>query len=214
MSTAVQKLERFALAALLSSFVCAPAYAEPNVPANVAATRGSGSTNEFGKTNDYNEGRLDEDVYTHKWYCDTTIPSKSVTGCEVGKTFRVPPTRQFDPLYITVPLGFTVPPMNMQCPQGLVCVDHPPTIDLSAIRGPAEALTPGHDHFTTTDNGGVPEFWNVVVVGVTSRATYDSIAAHRSAEYIFALIKNHDPHVTKLIPTNLFLYFAVLPVGR
>ena len=172
------------------------------------AMRGHG-TDGFGKTDNYDAGRLTNDEYLHGFYCDTTIPAKSATGCEVGTKFMKPPAKSFDPLYITVPLGFSVPPMQMQCPQGLICIDHPPTIDLSAIGGPTNAVTPGHDHFTTTTNMEKPEWWAVYVVGVKNVATYNAIAAHGSYKYIDALIDKHDPNVTAPIPTNLFLYFAV-----
>jgi len=165
----------------------------------------------FGKTDNFDAGRLTNDAYTHGFYCDTTIAAKSTTGCEVGTAFKVPPAKNFDPLYITVPLGFSVPPMQMQCPNGLVCIDHPPTIDLSAIGGPTNAMTPGHDHFTTTRNMGMPEWWDVQVIGVKNAATYRAIAQHGSFAYIESLIDKHDPNVTPPIPTNLFLYFAVEP---
>ena len=165
----------------------------------------------FGKTDDFDASHLANDVYTHGFYCDTSIAAKSATGCEVGTKFAKPPATQFDPLYITVPLGFTVPPMQMQCPQGLICIDHPPTIDLSAIGGPTNAMTPGHDHFTTTRNMGMPEWWSVYVIGVKNVATYNAIANHGSFAYIEHLIDKGDPNVTAPIPTNLFLYFAVTP---
>ncbi len=148
-------------------------------------------------------------TYSHGFYCDTTVPAKSSTGCEVGTSFSKPPSPNYDPLYITVPLGFTLPAMDMQCPTGLVCIDHPPTVDLSAIGGPANTMTPGHDHFTTTRNNGVAEWWDVFVIGVTDRTTYFNIQNHASFAYIQHLIQMGDKHVTKPIPTNIFLYFSV-----
>jgi hypothetical protein len=183
-----------------------------NAAANPRAT-GTG-TDEFGKTSDYDAGRLLEDVYSKGYYCDTSVPAMSATGCEVGTFYNTPPAAQFDPLYITVPLGFNVPPMQMQCPSALVCVDHPATIDLTAIGGPANAATPGHDHFTTTLFHFKPEWWNVLVVGVTNRTTWDAIKLHADFAYINRLIKAKDPSVTAPIPTNLFLYFAVEPLGQ
>jgi len=210
-------LGKVAAAGLLLASLCAPVYAQQTNDNSGANTdpRGHGRSNDYGKTNNNESGALLEDIYTRTWYCDLSVASKSSSGCEVGASYNRPPVppNQFDPLYITVPLGFTVPPMDMQCPQGLVCVDHPGTIDLSRIGGPANTVTPGHDHFTTTTNQGAPEFWDVFVVGVKNRQTYDAIEAHRSFSYIEQLIKSGNPNVTKPIPTNLFLYFAVRPVG-
>ena len=118
-------------------------------------------------------------------------------------------------------------PMNMlECPSGLVCVDHPGTLDLTRIEPALKPLypnlsnaaltdalknfvTPGHDHFITTTNGGVPEWWDVKVVGVTSQAVFNNIRAHKSYAYIQSLQAAHNPNVTATIPTNLFLYFGV-----
>src|SRR5262249_54967787 len=68
---------------------------------------------------------------------------------------------------------------------------------------------PGHDHFITEDNNGQPEWWDVKVIGVTSPTTYANIRAHRNFSYIANLIRAHNPAVTSIIPTNLFLFFAV-----
>ncbi len=178
------------------------------VPMPEATGQGS---NGFGKTNDFESGNLFEDVYNRGFYCDTSVRAKSASGCEVGTKFNRAPAKMFDPLFITVPLGFSIPPMDMQCPNGLICIDHPATIDLTAIGGPANAMTPGHDHFTTTTNQFQPEYWDVFVIGVTSRQTYAAIRAHRSYAYIQYLIAKGDKTVTKPIPTNLFLFFAVKP---
>ena len=175
-----------------------------------AAQAGNGDGQDgYGITRDFESGFITPITYTHGFYCDLSVPAKSQSGCEAGTSYKRPPARQFDQLYITVPLGFTVPPMDMQCPTGLVCIDHPATIDLSAIGGPGDAMTPGHDHYTTTRNNGVPEWWDVEVVGVTDSATYNDIRAHGSFAYIDHLIKMGDKHLTKPIPTNLFLFFGV-----
>jgi len=181
--------------------------------------------NQFGKTDgDINHRNL-LFTYTKGFFCDTSVAATSSTGCEAGRTFNKPPAKNFDPLYITVPLGFTVPAMKMQCPNNLVCVDHPATLDLTRLAAalapiynvtPAQLrpalknfVTPGHDHFITTTNGGKAEWWDVVVIGVTSPSVYNSIANHHSLSYIRWLQAHHNPAVTGDIPTNLFLFFSV-----
>jgi len=197
--------------AVAAGQLSAPAFAQTTNGMVVPEQAGSGSFNGFGKTDNSIKGNKTTDVYTHTWYCDTSIGAKSMSGCEVGTIFKKPPNQNYDPIYITVPLGFSVPAMSMDCPDKLVCVDHPATIDLSAIGGPANAMTPGHDHFTTTVNNGRPEWWDVFVIGVKDAKTYQDIKNHRSFEYIQQLIKRGDKNVTAPIPTNLFLYFAVAP---
>ena len=180
--------------------------------------------NEYGLTAGFHAGAKVDFVYSKGFFCDTSVAAASSTGCEVGQKWKVAPRAQHDPLFITVPLGFSVPGPHMDCPNTLKCVDHPYTIDLSRL-APALApifkttpeelapvlenyVTPGHDHFLTDLNNGKPEWWDVYVVGVTDRATYDAIHAHRSYSYIQSLLKAKNKHVVGPIPTNLFLFFG------
>ncbi len=203
-----------AAGALLIGLLGSPAYAQQTNGAGAGNSKGQGSVNIYGQTNENINGMIETDKYIHTWYCDTSVPSKASTGCEAGVKFNKPPSNMFDPLYITVPDGFTEPPMLEQCPQGLQCVDHPPTIDLSGIGLPPNGPLPGHDHFVTTDNAGVPEYWDVFVVLVTNRQTYDDIEAHHSAQYIEMLLKQKNPYVMPPLPTNVFLFFATVPLGK
>jgi hypothetical protein len=200
----------------------AAAAASSAAPSN-AMQKGMG-VNEYGMTKAFFNGRAVSFTYAKGFYCDRHVTSAATSGCEVGAPFVVPPAKSFDPLYITVPLGFTVPSMSMACPSSLVCVDHPGTIDLSrlepALKGLypqytvaqltaalGNAATPGHAHFITTRNGGRAEWWDVLVVGVTSRAEWNAITAHRSFAFLdHQVIKKM---TTPIIPTNLFLYFSV-----
>jgi hypothetical protein len=180
---------------------------------------------EFGKTDGFYKGQTVEFTYTHGYYCDTSVPAASATHCEVGaKWKKAPVNRTHDPLYITVPLGFAEPMKHIDCPDHLTCVDHPATMDLTrlatalapifkttpAALEPAlrDFATPGHDHFLTDLNNNKPEWWDVYVVGVTSKATMDKIHAHKDFRYIQKLIKSGDKTVVGPIPTNLFLYFG------
>jgi hypothetical protein len=194
--------------------------------AQATSTSGGMGQGQFGKTVGFYQGHEVSFTCTHGYFCDTSIPAKSTTGCEAGTGWKKAPSPMHDPLYITVPLGFNVPAMQMDCPNKLVCVDHPDTIDLSrlaTVLAPifgttpaklapvlANYATPGHDHFVTTLNGGKAEWWDVYVVGVTSRAVYDDIHEHGSATYLQKLIAAKNPNVTAPIPTNLFLFFSAL----
>lgn len=179
---------------------------------------------EFGMTKALFNGHAVDFTYSKGFYCDTSVIAGSTSGCEAGAPALVPPAADFDPLYITVPLGFKVPTNKMECPDGLVCVDHPATIDLSRLESALKPLypgvtdaqltttlknvpTPGHDHFITTRANGKREWWDVKVVGVTSKKEYNKIAAHRSAAFLKKEIKAGK--TTPAIPTNLFLFFSV-----
>jgi hypothetical protein len=191
-------------------------------PSN-AVSHGRG-IDEFGMTKAFYKGHTVDFTYTHGFYCDTRVASTASSKCEAGATYKRPPAKDFDPLYITVPLGFSVSPMRMDCPSGLVCVDHPGTIDLQRLEPALKPLyptltddqltqalanfeTPGHQHFITTKAGGKPEWWDVKVVGVTNRAEYNKITRHRSVSYLRHEIRAG--RTTGVIPTNLFLFFGV-----
>ncbi len=206
-----------AAAAGLGVAACAP-------PSNALAS-GFG-VNQYGKTDTSFGGTTVVSTYTHGFYCDRTVTSAASTGCEVGATFVRPPQTKYDPLYITVPLGFTVPMNMLQCPAGLVCVNHPGTLDMTRIEASLKPfypqltaaqltdalknfVTPGHDHFIATTNQGKPEWWDLKVIGVKNKATYDDIFAHHSTAYIAQLQRAHNPNVTPTISTNVFEYFSV-----
>lgn len=215
------------LAASVAIFVAggvgvAAAATAAQTPSN-ATQKGIGM-NQFGMTQSYFNGRTVSFTYTNGFYCDKHVMAASTSGCEAGATYKVPPAKSFDPLYIEVPLGFTVPTMSMECPSGLVCVDHPGTIDLSALEPALKPLypkltvaqlvaalknspTPGHEHFITTLNGGKAEWWNVDVVGVTSLTEWNAINAHKSVTFLKQQVTKK--LTTPIIPTNLFLFFSV-----
>jgi hypothetical protein len=190
------------------------------------ATMGMGhGVNEFGKTDGFFKGHGVDFTYTKGFYCDTSVASSASTKCEAGEAYKTPPASHFDPLYITVPLGFTVPMHMQDCPATLQCVDHPGTIDLTRLESALKPLypkltdaqltaalgdfaVPGHDHFVTSLNGGKAEWWDVRIVGVTSPKTLAAIRSHESNSYVQKLIDKKDKSVVGPIPTNLFLFFS------
>jgi hypothetical protein len=200
------------------------AVASSSAPPSGAMSTGMGIPG-YGMTHAYFKGVTVGFTYTKGFYCDTSVPSSASSGCEVGANFKKPPAADFDPLYITVPLGFSRPMGMIQCPANLVCVDHPGTIDLTRLEPALKPLypqltdaqltaalknfaTPEHDHFITTANQRKPEWWDVKVIGVTSEKTFSNIRQHRSYGYIEQLLKSGDKTVVGPIDTNLFLYFS------
>jgi hypothetical protein len=181
---------------------------------------------EFGRTVGFYQGSAINFTYTKGFFCDTSVTSAAVTGCEVGKKWNHAPNTQHDPLYITVPLGFTVPMARMDCPAGLKCVDHPATVDLTRLANalapifkttPAKLLpalrnfaTPGHDHFLTDLNNRLPEWWDVYVVGVTSPTVYANIHNHGSFKYIQSLIAAKNRNKFVAIGPTTFGFFAAI----
>jgi hypothetical protein len=194
-------------------------------PPSNAMSHGRG-INEYGMTSAFYKGTRLRFVYTKGFFCDTHVRSTASSKCEAGANFAKPPARHFDPLFITVPLGFSEPMNMLECPDKLVCVDHPGTIDLRRLEPALKPLypgvsrkqllhvlsnypVPGHDHFITDVNHWKPEWWDVKVIGVTSQKTYNAIRDHRSYAFIHYLLNHHNKQVVGPIPTNLFLYFGV-----
>ena len=216
-----------ATAIALVGGVTTVALADSSSPPSNSVSAGRG-IDEFGITEAYYQHQTLPFTYTKGFFCDTSVASSASSGCEVGQTYNRPPAAQFDPLYITVPLGFSVP--MQQCPTALVCVDHPGTVDLTRLESALKPLypqltdaqltdalknfaVPGHDHFITDTNQFLPEWWDVQVVGVTSPQVYADIQHQRSFDYIQQLIAQKNPNVVGPIPSNLFLFFAVNTPG-
>jgi hypothetical protein len=215
------------LAASVAMFVAGGvgvAAAASTTPTPSNATQKGMGVSEYGMTQSFFNGGTVSFTYSKGFYCDRTVTSGASSGCEAGAEYKVAPAKSFDPLYIAVPLGFTVPTMSMECPSALVCVDHPGTIDLSRLEPDLKALypqytaaqltaalknsaTPGHEHFITTTNGGQAEWWDVKVIGVTSMKEWNAIVAHRSFAFLNQQVAKK--LTTPIIPTNLFLYFSV-----
>src|SRR4051794_34814177 len=134
---------RVAVASLvaLSSVGVGVAMASTSSPPSNAVSTARG-INEFGMTKGYIFGHRNTFTYTKGFWCDTSVKSAASTKCEAGAKYKKAPAKDFDPLYITVPLGFNVPMSMIDCPSGLVCVDHPGTIDLTRLEPALKPLHP------------------------------------------------------------------------
>jgi hypothetical protein len=229
MSTVRRSRRRVALLAMSAAVLVVGGLGIAQATTNATpsnATRPGHGVNEFGMTKAFLSGETHSFTYTKGFFCDTSVPAAATSGCEAGASYQRPPAKDFDPLYITVPLGFNQPMNMLDCPSGLICVDHPGTMDLTRLEPALKPLypqltdaqlkaalknfaVPGHDHFITTANAGKAEWWDVQIVGVTSAKTYDEIREHKSFGYLNKLIKAKDKNVVGPIPTNLFLFFSV-----
>ena len=193
-----------------------------------------------GISRDWIEGQDVEALYTEPYYCGTTsVTVHSSSGCEAGSdptsvppgvSDRTPPTptqtnSQIDPLYIPVPLYSSPAVAYTQCSSAITCIDHPATIDLSQLASvlgaPAASLDnvalPGHDHLLTTRNGDQPEWWNVIVIPVTSPTGLASVESAKSYSAVKALenVSGSGIGVDGVgeVPTNAYLWFQTLPGG-
>jgi len=193
----------------------------------------------IGITHDWIQGQDVDALYTEPFYCGTTaVPVHSATGCEAGAnptsvppgvSDPTPPTptvtnSQIDPLYIPVPLYASPPVAYAQCPGAITCIDHPATVDLSLLAptlGVADASSldnvplPSHDHLLTTRNGDQPEWWNVIVIPVTSPKGLASVESAKDYSAVKALETTPGSGIgvpgAPEVPTNAYLWFQTLP---
>ncbi len=194
----------------------------------------------IGVSHDWIGGQDVEALYTEPYFCGTTSAAvHSSTGCEAGSvptsvppgvSDTTPPTptqtnSQIDPLYIPVPLYSTPAVPYVQCSMAITCIDHPATIDLSQLSSvlgaPASSLynvaLPGHDHLLTTRNGDQPEWWNVIVIPVTSPQGLASVQSAKDYASVKALENQPGSGIgvngIGEVPTNAYLWFQTLPGG-
>jgi hypothetical protein len=186
-----------------------------------------------GISHDWIGGQDVDALYTEPYFCDTSVSSGAATGCEAGAPPKVVPpgvadqtapsptqtNNSIDPLYIPVPIYATPSVSYTQCPGVIVCIDHPATIDLSrlssALGAPASALTnvglPSHDHLLTTRNGDQPEWWNVIVIPVSTPQGLAAVQNAKSYTAVKALEGVAGSGIVGEVPTNAYLWFQTLP---
>ena len=192
---------------------------------------------DIGISHDWIDGQDVNALYSEPFFCDTSVSAASATGCEAGAPpTKVPPgvndqtapsptvtNKNIDPLYIPVPLYWSPPVAYTQCPGAITCIDHPATIDLSRLASvlgaPASALDnvglPSHDHLLTTRNGDQPEWWNVIVIPVTSATGLASVESAKSYSAVKALENQPGSGIgvdgVGEVPTNTYLWFQTQP---
>src|SRR5579875_29110 len=169
--------------------------AAPAMQMTSLATTLSTSGNRVGTTPGWYYGKTVTFTYTRNFFCKRPPANHASTGCEAGADYEAIPATQFDPLYVIVPIGFTPARSTLACPVAGSCIDHPSTIDLSGV------------FISSTLNQGKAEWWNVVVIGVTSPTAWNQIVAAKSYSEIMRLRNHGSTAVTGNIVTNVFLYF-------
>ena len=74
-----------AFVAAVASVVLALSMTSPGTAAPGAASHVPGKgTNDFGMTHAFLAGHKTNFTYSHGYFCDTSVPSKATTKCEVG----------------------------------------------------------------------------------------------------------------------------------
>ena len=164
-----------------------------------------------GFTKGWYDGHTVRFYYSKNFSCKQPPASTASSKCEGGTNYTQTPASTFDPLYVIVPLGFTPPKLTLQCPAG-TCIDHPHTIDLTSVlgSGTGNLTLPAHSHIVATSNSHQSEWWNVDIVGVKNLTTWNKLVRSKNSHELQYLQRAKSSTITGNIPTNLFLYFAVL----
>jgi len=81
--------------------------------------------------------------------------------------------------------------------------------------GPGAQSLPSHDHLLTTRNGDQPEWWNVIVIPVTSPKGLASVESAKDYSAVKALETTPGSGIgvtgAPEVPTNAYLWFQTLP---
>ena len=164
-----------------------------------------------GFTKGWYDGHTVRFYYSKNFSCKQPPASTASSKCEGGTNYTQTPANTFDPLYVIVPLGFTPPKWTLQCQAG-TCTDHPHTIDLTSVlgSGTGNLTLPAHSHIVATSNSHQSEWWNVDIVGVKNLTTWNKLVRSKNSHELQYLQRAKSSAITGNIPTNLFLYFAVV----
>lgn len=143
--------------------------------------------------------------YTKLYFCAEPPSSAVSTGCEVGAGPTIAPRAGLIPtIYVLAPIGISPDPSTLHCQQGIVCVNHPPNLDLSRVGGPDSVFAPAHSHIITDQQAG----WHrTITIPVPSRDAWNEIAAARSLTKVREL--QAAGRVGGDVPTNLYFFFEV-----
>ena len=169
----------------------------------------------IGVTDSWFKGGTVNLNYSHPYFCGNHRLSRASTGCEIGAPTKVrPPSgKVVSPIYVITPIGFT--PKNLQCPVVGNCIDHPARIDASRVRGDSakNALAPAHSHIIVDRENALSSWWPVVIIGVTNARAWNEIARGQNLNTVQRIRRAHPKWVTPNIPSNLYLFFQVVPGG-
>lgn len=143
--------------------------------------------------------------YTRLYFCEKPPVSAAPSDCEVGAGAAVFPRGGPIPkIYALAPVGFSPDPATVSCPAGTVCLNHPATLDLSLVGGPAVAPAAAHSHIITDRQAG----WHQTVnIRVTSLSAWNEIATAKSLAKVREL--QAAGRLGPDAPTNIFFFFEV-----
>ena len=171
----------------------------------------SAAGDEQGYINGYLDGETKALRYTRLYFCAEPPESSVPSGCEVGAGPTIAPRSGPIPkIYALAPAGFTPDPSTVHCGGGVVCLNHPPMLDISRLGLPAPTVfAPAHSHVIASKQAG---WHNTVNIRVPTLDAWNAIAAAKDLATVRML--QRQGLVGPDIPTNVYFFFEVQEVAK
>lgn len=154
--------------------------------------------------------------YTKLYFCAEPPESGASSDCVVGAPAEVEPRPGPIPLlYAIAAPGIRPDPATLHCQPAAPCLNHPTTLDVSRIGGPASVLALPHSHIVTSRRGGWHQTVNIRVFDLN---VWNQIVAAKSLAKVREL--QADPSVggagliSQDTPTNIYFFLQVHPGHR
>ena len=162
---------------------------------------------ELGSTPGWGGGQTATVFYTKDFFCDATPCEAGAPGTNAPGTSDPIPS-----VWVLVPLFDDVSGLDFHCPDAGNCVAHPSEIDVSSIGLGDVIPLPPHSHIVDPNEPGFSAAgetpWNVVVVGVQTRAAWDMLERGKSIETLRE-VQADTTAATMDIPSNIVLFFGI-----
>ena len=161
----------------------------------------------LGETPGWAGGATGTVFYTKDFFCSNDPCVAGDDGMNPAGVSEPVPS-----VWVLVPLFDDVAGIELHCATAGQCVAHPSEIDVSAIGLGDVIPLPPHSHIIDPSEPGFSPAgetpWDVVVVGVNTRAAWDQLQAGKSIETLRE-VQADTTAATMDIPTDIVLFFGV-----
>jgi len=166
----------------------------------------SAAGDDQGYINGYLDGETMALRYTRLYFCAEPPESAAPSGCEVGEGPAIAPRSGPIPkIYALAPAGFVPDPSTVHCGGGVVCLNHPPMLDVTRLNLPVSVVfAPAHSHVIGSRQAG---WHNTVNIRVPTIEAWNAIAATKNLTTVRDLQSRG--LVGPDIPTNVYFFFEV-----
>lgn len=180
----------------------------PTAPAPTATPETDAGEVVLGETPGWAAGSTGTVFYTKDFFCNTE-------PCIVGEDGSNP-AGVSDPVptvWVLVPLFDDTEGIEFHCPVAGECPAHPSELDVSRIGLGDVIPLPPHSHIIDPGEAGFSAAgdtpWDVVVVGVMTRAAWDELETGKSLDALRQVQAQGEAAATGDVPSNVILFFGV-----